>query len=307
MSDTHEIQFTNQQSGERLDKIITAHLASAYSRAQIQKWIDDGHVRVNNEVAKRGIKLKGGEHIAIHIPEPVQDEAIQPEPIPLTVLYEDEYIAVIDKPAGLVVHPGTGNETGTLVNAILARYPEVARMATAPKRRGIIHRLDKDTSGVLLIARQSSAMHALMDQFQARTVEKIYIALTERPPKTPTGRIDAPLARDPADRKRMSVQRSGRPALTDFETLQRYEDGRTLLRLHIHTGRTHQIRVHLAFIGCPVVGDTFYGYRRQRLLRGQFLHATRLCFDHPTTSERLCFEAPLPTRLQTILDTLKPL
>jgi 23S rRNA pseudouridine1911/1915/1917 synthase len=306
LNDTSPISFTNTTPGERLDKIVTAQLGAEYSRALVQKLIDEHHVMVNGQVAKAGIRLKGGEEILVVIPPPAQDQAVQPERIPLDILYEDTELAVINKPAGLIVHPGVGNESGTLVNALLERYPELLQMQTAPKRRGIIHRLDKDTSGVLLVARTSTAMHRLMAQFQARTVEKVYLALVERPPKTPSGRIEAPIDRDPAARKKMKVQRGGRHAISEFETIARYKEGHTLLRVRIQTGRTHQIRVHLAFIGSPVVGDTVYGYRRQRLLRGQFLHAARLCFDHPTTHERMCFEAPLPTRLQAILDTLTP-
>jgi 23S rRNA pseudouridine1911/1915/1917 synthase len=304
MSDQPAIILHNTTSGERLDKVVTAALGSEFSRAQIQKFIEEGHVIVDGTALKPGVRLKGNETISITIPPPAQDETVRPELIPLDVLYEDAEIAVINKPAGLVVHPGIGNEQGTLVNALLERYPEIAQMQIAPKRRGIIHRLDKDTTGVLLIARTTGAMHNLMAQFQARTVEKTYLALVERPPKTPTGRIEVPIDRDPANRKRMKVQRGGRSAVSEFETLKRYKEGPTLLRVKILTGRTHQIRVHLAFLGSPVVGDTVYGYRKQRLLRGQFLHAVRLCFDHPTTGKRLCLEAPLPTRLSAILDSL---
>ncbi|MDX2138945.1 MAG: RluA family pseudouridine synthase [Chloroflexota bacterium] len=306
MNEVQTYTFTNTAAGERLDKVVTQLLGSSFSRAQVQKLIDDGQVQVNGAVAKPGIKLKGGETIIVHVPPPTQDAAVAAEPIPLRVLYEDDDIAVIDKPAGLVVHPGAGNQSGTLVNAILARYPEIADMPVAPKRRGIVHRLDKDTSGVLLIARNATAMRRLMEQFQARTVEKVYLTLVERPPKTTTGRIEAPIDRDPADRKRMKVQRGGRSAISEFEIMQRYREGATLVRVRLLTGRTHQIRVHMAFINSPVVGDTVYGYRRAKLLRGQFLHAAKLCFDHPHTNERMCFETPLPPRLQNILDDLTP-
>jgi 23S rRNA pseudouridine1911/1915/1917 synthase len=231
---------------------------------------------------------------------------VEAEDIPLSIIYEDEDIIVIEKPQGLIVHPGAANERGTLVGALLARYPEIANIPIAAKRRGIVHRLDKDTSGIILAARNAQAMHNLMAQFQARTVEKTYTALVERPPKTPTGRIDAPIARDASDRKRMAVQRGGRPAITEFTTTQRYKDGRTLLRIRLLTGRTHQVRVHMAFIGCPIVGDSTYGFRSQRLLRGQFLHATRLCFDHPSTGQRLCFDSSLPPRLTAVLEQLEP-
>lgn len=307
MTHTRHYEFTNETTGERLDKIVVAHLGDGYSRAQVQKLIDEAHVTVDGETVKAGVKLKGGEFIRVVIPpQPVQHD-VEAEDIPLRIIYEDEDIAVIEKPAGLIVHPGAGNERGTLVSALLARYPEIEQIPVAPKRRGIVHRLDKDTSGVILVARNAAAMHKLMAQFQARTIEKVYLTLVERPPKTTTGRIEAPIARDPADRKRMAVQRGGRPAITEFEILQRYQEGYALLRVHLLTGRTHQIRVHMAFIGCPVVGDLVYGYRRQRLMRGQFLHAAKLCFDHPRTGERLCFEAPLSPRLQAVLESLTPL
>jgi 23S rRNA pseudouridine1911/1915/1917 synthase len=212
---------------------------------------------------------------------------------------------VINKPAGLIVHPGSGNETGTLVNALLARYPQIIEMNYAPKRRGIVHRLDKDTSGLILVAKNSIAMTRLTAQFQHRTVEKTYIALLERMPKTSTGRIEVPIARDPVRRKKMAVSREGRPAVTEFTVVERFNDGRVLVRVKPLTGRTHQIRVHMAFIGCPIVGDDLYGYRKQRLLDRQFLHASRLCFDHPRTGERLCFEVPLPDDLEAVLSTLR--
>ncbi len=211
---------------------------------------------------------------------------------------------MIDKPAGLVVHPGAGNPSGTLVNAILARYPEIADMNYAPQRRGIVHRLDKDTSGLILVARNAPTLHRLMRQFQKRTVEKTYVALLERAPKTPTGRIDMPIGRDPANRRKMAVLRSGRPAISEFTVVERFADGKALVHVKLLTGRTHQIRVHMAFLGCPIVGDVLYGYRRQTLPR-QFLHAWRLCFDHPRTGERLCFESPLPPRLEAALADLR--
>jgi len=307
MTHTQHYEFTNETAGERLDKIVVAHLGQAYSRAQVQKLIDDAHVTVDGETIKAGVKLKGGEFVRIVVPPLPAQQEVMPEDIPLKIIYEDKDVVVIEKPAGLIVHPGAGNERGTLVSALLAHYPEIEQIPIAAKRRGIVHRLDKDTSGVILVARNATAMHKLMAQFQARTVEKTYLTLVERPPKTNTGRIEAPIARDPADRKRMAVQRGGRPAITEFETIERYEEGYTLLRVRLLTGRTHQIRVHMAFIGCPVVGDGVYGYRRQRLMRGQFLHATKLCFDHPHTGQRLCFEAPLSPRLQAVLETLTPL
>lgn len=306
MTDSEQIGFTAgpDEIGERLDKVLVARLGERLTRSQIQALIKDGQATVNGAAVKTGLKLKGGEQIALTIPPPPEDDSVEPEPIALDIVYEDDDLAVINKPAGLVVHPGAGNRSGTLVNAILARYPQIAEMRYAPQRRGIVHRLDKDTSGLILIAKRAPTMRHLINQFQQRTVDKVYLALVEKPPKTSIGRIDLPIARDPNQRTRMSVQRDGRPAVSEFTVLERFNSGPALLEVKLLTGRTHQIRVHLAYIGSPIVGDAVYGYRKQRL-RGQFLHAARLCFDHPRSGERLCFEAPLPECLQTLLDELR--
>ncbi len=303
---TLEFKVDPAAVGERLDKIIVAHVGDALTRTQIQTLIKEGNVTVNDKPEKASLRLKGGEHIRVLVPPPTNDTAVEPEVIDLDILYEDEDFAVVNKPAGLVVHPGAGNEKGTLVNAILARYPQIAEMNYVPKRRGIVHRLDKDTSGVILIAKNAPTMQKLMRQFQDRSVEKLYLTLVERTPKTTTGRINAPIDRDPRDRKKMSVQPKGNPAISEFVILENFRDGLTLVQVRLLTGRTHQIRVHMAWMGCPVVGDRIYGFRKQRIpLKGQFLHAAKLCIDHPRTGERLCFEAPLPARLQAILDELR--
>jgi 23S rRNA pseudouridine1911/1915/1917 synthase len=305
MSELHHFEFTANNAGERLDKILVAHLGDQLTRSQIQALIKEGQVTVNGDSVKAGVKLKGGEHITIVVPPAPPDTTVQPEDIPLDVVYEDDDLAVINKPAGLIVHPGSGNETGTLVNALLARYPQLAEIGYAPKRRGIVHRLDKDTSGLIIVAKTAMTMQRLMAQFQKRTVSKTYIALLEHTPKTPTGRITVPLARDPVRRKQMAATRSGKPAITEFTVIERFKDGKALVRVDLLTGRTHQIRVHMAFIGCPIIGDSVYGFRKQHLLNRQFLHATRLCFDHPQTGERLCFDAPLPPELENVLATLR--
>ncbi len=313
MTDDKLLEFQVQDSGERLDKLILAQLEvleeyETLSRTQIQGLIKDGQVTVNDSPAKPGIKLRGGERVRVRLPAPLTDEYVQPEEIPLQILYNDDVLAVVNKPAGMVVHPGDGNETGTLVNALLARYPQIAAMPYDPRRRGIVHRLDKDTSGLLVVAKTAEIQRALMAQFSARSTDKTYLALLEQTPETSTGRIDAPIGRDPEQRKRMAVLRRGKPASTDYRVLEQFRDGQVLVEVKILTGRTHQIRVHMAFIGCPVVGDKVYGYRKQRLgLKRHFLHAARLCFDHPITQERLCLEAPLPQELQQILDHLRQL
>lgn len=302
------IQFSAPAGGERLDKLITSHLGDALTRSQVQALISDGHVTVNGQPAKPGWKLKGDEQIEVRLPPPpdANAETVAPEAIPLEVVFEDADLAVINKPAGLVVHPGTGNREHTLVNALLAGYPEIAAMRIAPQRRGIVHRLDKDTSGLLVIARNGKSLQRLMAQFQQRTVEKTYLALAAKAPRTPNGRIDLPITRNAAQRQRMMVSRDGRPAITEFHTLESFADGSALLEVALLTGRTHQIRVHLAYIGAPLVGDTVYGFRKGKRGPGrQFLHAARLCFDHPRSGERLCFEAPLPPDLTTYLSALR--
>jgi 23S rRNA pseudouridine1911/1915/1917 synthase len=304
---TEQIEFIADQPGERLDKAILAHIGERLSRAQLQTLIADGLVTLNGNPTKPGLKLKGGEQISLTIPVRDEPENVQPESIPLTIIYEDDDLAVIDKPAGMIVHPGEQNETGTLVSAALDRWPEITAMNIEEKRAGIVHRLDKDTSGLIVIAKNDLTRRRLSHQFQERSVEKTYLALVEKRPQTTTGRIDAPIARDPQQRKRMAVVRGGRPAVTEFRVIEDdFSGSQALLKVNIHTGRTHQIRVHLAFIGCPVVGDRVYGYRTQRIgLKRQFLHAAELALDHPTTGERLHFEAPLPVGLQNILDKLR--
>jgi 23S rRNA pseudouridine1911/1915/1917 synthase len=302
------IEFTADIPNERLDVLLVRQVSDdGLSRAQFQQLIHEGKVTVNGKTAKPSLKLKGGEQIAVALPSAPQNDTVAPEAMPLHIVYEDSDLAVIDKPAGLVVHPGDGNERGTLVNALLARYPEIAQIPYDARRRGIVHRLDKDTSGLLVIARNAAAQLNLTAQFSARTVQKTYRALVENAPKTPTGRIDAPIARDPVQRKRMAVMRAGKSAITEYRVIDAdFPDGQALLEVNLLTGRTHQIRVHLAFIGCPIVGDAVYGLRKQRVkLKRHFLHAAKLAFDHPAGGERLSFESPLPDELQNVLMELK--
>lgn len=306
------IEFTAGEAGERLDKVLLSQLETAQidglTRVMVQSWIRDGRVTVDGKMVKPGVKLRGGEVIRAAVPQDAPpDTPPQPEPIALTVVYEDDDLAVIDKPTGLVVHPGVGVADGTLVNALLARWPQIAAMDDPDHRHGIVHRLDKDTSGLIVIAKNTFALKRLMAQFQARTVEKIYIALLERAPKTRTGRIEAPIGRDPRQRKRMAVLREGKPAVTEFTLIDdAFKDGQALVEFNLMTGRTHQIRVHAAFIGTPVVGDAVYGYRKQRIkLKRNFLHAARLTFEHPRTSEVMTFESPLPALLAQTLEKLR--
>jgi 23S rRNA pseudouridine1911/1915/1917 synthase len=308
---TNPLHITVTTSGERLDKHLAEALPS-YSRAQLQQWIKAGQVRVNDNAAglKAGTKPHAGDVIVVEFP-PEEDFRPQPEDIPLKVLYEDDDLAVIDKPAGLVVHPGAGNPTGTLVNALLSRYPQMQNMDDDENldegRAGIVHRLDKDTSGLIVVAKHKEALTNLMQQFRDRTVEKTYVALLERTPRTLTGVVDAPIARDPKFRQKMSVIARGREAITEFAvTDHNFPGGQVLVTLTPRTGRTHQIRVHMAFIGCPIAGDTVYGLRRKMAgLNRHFLHAAALTFDHPTTGERLSFTSPLPPELLSVVESLR--
>jgi 23S rRNA pseudouridine1911/1915/1917 synthase len=297
-----EVEFVTEAAGERLDKALAAYFEDL-SRVQIQDLIRDGMVTVNARPVKASHRLEGGETIRIKMPVPEADREPQPEAIPLVILYEDEHVAVIDKPAGMVVHPAFGHASGTLVNAVLARWPEIASFST-PDRAGIVHRLDKETSGVILIAKSAAALENLQEQFKVRAVEKRYIALVEGMPQTPEGLIDAPIGRDPNQRKRMAVTRDGREAVTEYRVIETYAY-HSLLEAFPKTGRTHQIRVHLAFIGCPVVGDTVYGPRKQRIkMKRHFLHAAAITFTLLGSEKRMTIESPLPASLQNILDKL---
>ncbi len=303
-----EINLIADAPKQRLDLFLLAHLGRM-SRAQAQKLIRAGRVLVDGKTQKAGFRFKGGERVLISLPE-LEEVSIEPEDIALDIVYEDDCLVVINKAAGMVAHPGAGNRRGTLVNALLARYPELAAMmddAETGERLGIAHRLDRGTSGLLAAARDKNSLLALMRQFQDRSVDKRYLALLEKAPKSHTGLIDAPIARDPRQRQRMSVQRRGKPAQTEFELLDDdFQGGRALVKLKLLTGRSHQIRVHMAFIGCPVVGDAVYGFRKQRVkLKRQFLHASELAFAHPRTGERMRFESELPLGLQDVMRKLR--
>ncbi|MGQ9666781.1 MAG: RluA family pseudouridine synthase [Anaerolineae bacterium] len=305
-----------EAAGMRLDKFLAVRLRDV-SRARIQQWIEEGHVTVNGRPARPSTRLDAGQAVRVLILPPAESR-ILPEPIPLDILYEDEALLVINKPAGMVVHPAAGHTSGTLVNALLARFPEWAALdwweseedeeeaGEEFPRPGIVHRLDKDTSGLLVVAKTAEARRALQAQFQARQVGKTYLALVHGMPSAPAGLIDAPLGRDPRQRKRMAVVSDGRPAVTAYRVLEPLGEY-ALLEVMPKTGRTHQIRVHLAFIGHPVVGDEVYGRRRGRLsCPRQFLHAAQLAFRHPITGQLLEFSAPLPPDLLAVLEQLRP-
>ncbi len=299
------LRFTDITPGERLDKWLTHQLPDR-SRTEIQRWIKEGRVRVNGRESKPGYKLEPGDVVEVDIPTPTPYLKVAPEPIPITILYEDEDLLVIDKPAGMVVHPAPGHTSGTLVNALLYHCPDLQGIGGV-ERPGIVHRLDKDTSGLILVAKNDRTHRELQRQFQERVVEKAYIALVEGELQPPLGRIEAPIGRDKRHRKRMMVTPEGREAITEYKVLRHYPEY-TLVEVRPLTGRTHQIRVHFAFIGYPLAGDTVYGRRKQRLkpwLRRHFLHAHRLSFILPRTGERVTFTSPLPRDLEAVLQRLE--
>lgn len=282
--------------GQRLDRYL-AGLGTWGSRSQVQRLISDGHVRLGGERVKPGTVLRAGQLIDVEPVPPVLPEGIEAEAIPLDVLYEDDWLLVINKPPGLVVHPAPGHWRGTVVNALLHHW-QGPRPGLDPLRPGIVHRLDKDTSGVLVIAKDTETLAALGRQFRNREVEKQYVAAVSGRIARASGTIDAPIGRNPVHRKRMAVRQSGREALTTYEVIERFDDV-TFVRLYPKTGRTHQLRVHLAAIGHPVVGDVVYGCQRQSrlLIRRQALHAERLRFRHPHSGAWVTATAPWPADL----------
>lgn len=290
---------------QRLDVFLTACLPE-FSRSRLQGLIKDGFVRVNGKTAgKAGLNLEAGDRIEVRIPPPAPTDLL-PEAIPLDILFENEDVLIINKPAGMVVHPSPGHERGTVVHAALGHVPDLEGIG-GEERPGIVHRLDKDTSGLLVIAKNERAHRWLQDQFRQRTVKKVYLALVDGRPPTPSGRIEAPIGRNTTHRKLMAVVplEKGREAITEYHTLESFP-AHTLLEVHPLTGRTHQIRVHLAFLGCPVAGDTVYGRRKPTLpLMRHFLHAARLKITLPGESVPRQFEAPLPEDLLQALTALR--
>jgi len=290
--------------GKRLDVFLSG-AAGELSRSFTQKLITDGMVAVNGEVAVRAsYKVKSGDLITLNIPSPDGLE-VNPEPIPLDIYHEDGDIIVVNKPRGMVVHPAAGNYTGTLVNALLYHCRDLSGI-NGVTRPGIVHRLDKDTSGLIMVAKNDAAHSSLASQLKDRQVKRRYLALAHGRIDEESGKVDAPIGRDPRNRQKMAVlDRNSKQAVTHYCVLERFA-GYTYLKLRLETGRTHQIRVHLAYIGHPVVGDPKYGPARPHFgLEGQFLHAAVLGFKHPRTGLYLEFEAPLPDELKMILEKLK--
>lgn len=290
-------------AGARLDVWVT-RAARLTSRAAAQRLIAQGNVLVDGAPATKHHIVHARETVEVNVPPP-EPSGVEPQDIPIDVRYEDEHLIVLSKPAGLVVHPAHGHADGTLVNALLAHTDDLAGIGGV-ERPGIVHRLDRDTSGLMLVAKNDRAHASLAAQLKDRTLVREYLALVHGAPPSDEGIIDAPIARSPRDRKKMGVVHGGRAARTRFTVEQRLGDF-TLLRLKLETGRTHQIRVHLAYLGVPIAGDPVYGGKGDRASLGlerQFLHAAHLEFDHPATGERMSFDDELPEELEKVLEGL---
>ena len=295
----------NEMEADRLDKFLVRCMPD-FSRARLQGLIKDGRVIVSGKViTKSGYDVEPGSQVSVEL-LPSQPTELVAEDIPLNMIFESDDLMVINKPAGMVVHPAAGHSQGTLVHAALGHAPDMEGVG-GELRPGIVHRLDKNTSGLIVIAKNDLTLRWLQDQFRLRKVRKIYLALTDGHPPTPTGRIEAPIGRDSSQRKQMAIvsEQKGRSAESEYLTLETFPQ-HALLEVHPITGRTHQIRLHLAFIGCPIVGDTIYGRRSDKLhLDRHFLHAARLTITLPGEAEARTFEAPLPPELVAALDHLR--
>jgi 23S rRNA pseudouridine1911/1915/1917 synthase len=290
---------------QRLDKFLAEKLPQ-FSRSRLQTLIKEGKVSVDGTPAhKAGFLLEGGEQIVVSVPPP-QPAGWIPEDIPLEVVFENSDLLVVNKPAGMVVHPAAGHFSGTLVHAALAHSPEMEGIG-GEQRPGIVHRLDKNTSGLILLAKNDQTHRWLVNHFRERSVKKIYLALVDGKPPTPNGRVETPIGRSSSDRKKMAVVPStrGREALTEYHTIESFQE-HTLLEVHPITGRTHQIRIHMEFLGCPIAGDTIYGRHHSTIqVNRHFLHAARLTIQLPGEDAARTFEAPLPAELENVLHVLR--
>lgn len=302
---TPALQLMADQDGERLDQFLARRLDGA-SRTQARQLIDDGLVRIDGSLERPAYKLRFGELVAVYPRASSPVEA--PVGIELAVVYEDDDLAVIDKPANLTVHPAPGETQPTLVSAILHRWPEVSKISNDdqdadPLRPGLVHRLDRDTTGLLMIAKNAPTLRSLRDQLRERSMDKRYLAVVVGAPDPPAGLIDAPIGRDPADPRRMAILDRARPSQTGYETVERFADA-ALLECRLITGRTHQIRVHLSAIGHPIAGDSMYGLPTP-LIERQALHAARLTIHHAATDETLTLEADPPNDFRSLLSHLR--
>lgn len=301
MSSYEKLWVLEEMEGERLDLFVTENMENL-SRSAVQNLIKAGKVRVNGQVLKASHHLREGEEVEVEMAEP-QRVSILPQNIPLDILYQDQDLAVVDKPKGMVVHPAHGNWDNTMVNALLYHLRDLSGI-NGELRPGIVHRLDKDTSGVMVVAKQDQAHRSLAEQIRVHSIKREYMALVHGVIKENLGTIDAPIGRSPLDRKKMTVVKDGRPAVSNYEVMERFRNY-TLVRVSLMTGRTHQIRVHFSYIKHAVVGDPLYGPAKKHFdLESQALHAQLLGFNHPRSGEYLEFTSPLPGYFQAILAEL---
>ncbi len=297
------ICITDTEAGVRLDKLLSERMPEL-TRSAIQNLMQDGCITLSGSPIKKNAKASAGDEIWVELPEPKETE-IEPEDIPLDIVYEDGDIVVVNKPRGMVVHPAPGNWSGTLVNALMYHCGDSLSGINGEIRPGIVHRIDKDTSGLLVVAKNDRAHQSLAEQIKQHTAARRYYAVVYGAPRDDHGVIDAPISRHRTDRKKMAVTEGGRAAVTHYDVVERYR-GYTYMTFLLETGRTHQIRVHMAHIGHPILGDVVYGPSKDKWkLGGQCLHAGQLTLTHPTTGERMTFEAPLPAYFTTVLQKLR--
>lgn len=302
--DKTTICVTEKYANMRLDKLINEEIRDL-SRSHIQKLIENSSIQVNNEIKKANYRVKINDEIRIEFPKPKVLE-VQPENIPLDIIYEDKDLIVVNKPQGMVVHPAPGHYEGTLVNALLYHCKDDLSGINGVKRPGIVHRIDRDTSGLLLICKNDRSHLFIAKQLKDHTIRRVYVALVHQNVKNDEGTIDAPIGRHPVHRKKMSINhKNGRAAITHYRVLQRFGQY-TLIEARLETGRTHQIRVHMASLGHPLVGDPVYGVHKEKFnLNGQMLHAKSLGFIHPTREEYMEFDSALPDYFQRLFEILK--
>lgn len=298
----YDMTVHEEHKGERIDKYLTA-VEADWSRTQVQQWIKEDRVLVNGNAVKANYKVQDGDAVSVHVPEP-EPLDVTAEPMDLDIYYEDQDVLVVNKPRGMVVHPAPGHLTGTLVNGLMAHCDDLSGI-NGVMRPGIVHRIDKDTSGLLMVAKNDMAHESLVNQLVNKTVTRKYTALVHGVIPHDHGTIDAPIGRDKKDRQSMTVTReNGKHAVTHFEVIERFDDF-TVVECQLETGRTHQIRVHMKYIGFPLVGDPKYGPKKTVDFNGQVLHAGVLGFDHPRTGEYVEFEAPLPDDMKNLLDKIR--
>ncbi|UQZ92771.1 RluA family pseudouridine synthase [Bacillus safensis] len=296
------IAVSEEQTSERLDKFLST-TEPEWSRTQVQQWVKDGLIEVNGKQVKANYKVQAGDQIKVDIPDP-EELDVEAEPMDLDIYYEDADVLVVNKPRGMVVHPAPGHVSGTLVNGLMAHCNDLSGI-NGVMRPGIVHRIDKDTSGLLMVAKNDMAHESLVNQLVAKTVTRKYTAVVHGIIQHDTGTIDAPIGRDKKDRQSMTVTKeNAKQAVTHFDVIERFKDF-TVVECRLETGRTHQIRVHMKYIGYPLAGDPKYGPRKTVDFNGQLLHAGVLGFDHPKTGEYIEFTAPIPADMQAFIDSLR--